>query len=135
MKNILLPLLLSLTSHADIYIEPFGTSYHWDRDKKRNETNQYLGAGYRYEKYEFGVATFINSFKHRSNIVYVGYKEPICEYMSLYADIGYVTGYKRYNVLGAVGAYLEYKDIYLKTSINHKYLGVTVGYVFRIKDD
>lgn len=123
-------LLLTSFAFADIAIEPFGTSYHWDRDKNRNENNKYLGVVYRYGQYDFGVATFENSHYERSNTAYIGYRQPINEHVGIFGAVGYVTGYN-YKILGAVGVYVEYENIYIKASFNHKYMGTTIGYVFK----
>ena len=123
--------LLILTSFlfADIAIEPWGTSYHYDRDRNYNEDNKYISITYRYDQYDFGVATFDNSHNNRSNYAYVGYRKPINKYLGVFMSAGIITGYN-YPVFGAVGVYAEYSNAYIKLSVNPRYLGTTIGYIF-----
>ena len=125
--------LLLLTSFvfADIAVEPFGAVYHWDRDKDYNENIKYVSVAYRYEQFDIGVATFENSHYRRSNFAYVGYRHPINEYFGVFVNAGYVTGYNNTNILGGAGVYGEYKNTYIKLTANPKYMGATVGYIFK----
>lgn len=122
-------------SKADgIAIEPFATSYHFDRDRDYNEEHKYLGLVYRYDKFEFGIATMENSFNKKSNSFYVGFREPIYKEddveIGFFVDGGYKTGYKT-NLLFFGGLYTEYKDFYIKLAVSPRLLGATAGYVFR----
>lgn len=131
MKKLLILGMLATGLYADIAVEPWGTAYHWNRDKNYNESNQYVGVVYRYQQYDLGVTTFINSHNDRSNSIYVGYREPISEYVNMVGGVGYVSGYEKFNIIGGVGFDVTYEDTYLKLAVNPKYMGITVGYIFR----
>ena len=127
-KYMLIGLLLSFlnlsqAAEHSIAIEPFLQSYHWDRDKGYNETHKHVGLVYRYDQFELGVATMINSHDIRSNSVYIGYREKLYETEDLelgfFMDGGYRSGYHK-KVLGYVGLYSEYKDFYIKVAANQK---------------
>ena len=130
--------LLLLTSFlfADIAIEPYATSYHFDRDKGYNENHKYLGLVYRYQKYEVGVATMENSHNRRSNSVYVGYRQDLykTDIMELGGnnDVGYRTGYNRKLLLFG-GLYVEHENMYVKIAVGTKLVAGTVGYIFRFE--
>lgn len=127
-------LLLSNFLWADFAIEPYAVSYHYDRDKDYNEEHKYVSAVYRYDNFEFGVATMENSHYERSNSVYVGYLQPIYEendfMIGVFADVGYRTGYDQAFLLYG-GVHTEYKNIYIKTVILPTFVGATIGYRFK----
>ena len=124
-------ILSSTVLQADIAIEPLGTSYHWDRDKDYNENNEYIGIVYRYDQYDFTLATFKNSRYDRSNIASVGYRHMFNENFGAFASVGYVTGYSNFYIFPAAGLYVEYEDFYVKLSANQWFAGIGVGYIFR----
>ncbi len=127
-------LLLTTFVFADIAIEPFAKTYHFDRDKDYNENHQYLGLVYRYDQFDFGVATYINSHDERTKAAYVGYRQPMYQdevEVGLFADIGYKDGYDDNHVLIYGGLYIEYKDFYTKIAVNGDMIGATIGYVFK----
>ena len=127
--------LLLLTSFlfADVAIEPFVKTYHWDRDEGYNENHEYLAITYRHEQWDFSVATYINSRENRSNDAYVGYRHIMYDEdvkLGLFGAVGYRSGYTRH--LGVyAGLYGEYKDVYVKWAINTKLTAITVGYIIR----
>ena len=132
--KILILLLAPLLIFSDIAIEPYAASYHFDRDKDYNEDHKYIGLVYRYDQYEIGVSTFKNSHYKRTNSFYAGYRQPVYEYndveFGIWGDIGYQTGYNR-KLLIYGGLYGEYENIYIKLAGNSKFIGATVGYVFK----
>lgn len=133
-SNILKSIVL-LTSlvFSDIAIEPYAKSYHFDRDKKYNENHKYIGAVYRKDSWDFGVATYINSHNNRSNDAYIGYRYLLYEdniKLGVFGLVGYRSGY-RTKLLGYGGLYSEYEDFYIKLAINHKLTAVTLGYIIR----
>ncbi len=133
MKKIILGLLLSSLVFADIGVEFFGTSYHFNRDKDYNENNKYLGLVYKFENFEIGTATYENSHYERSYDIYGGYRQPLYEEenteFGIFADIGYRSGYDNH-VLFYGGLYAEYMNVYAKLAGNDSMLGLVVGYNF-----
>ncbi len=128
--------LLLLTSFlfADIAIEPFGTVYHFDREKDYNENNKYVGITYRYDQFEFGVATYENSHYERTKTAFVGYREPLYQEaveLGIFADIGYKDGYDNNHILFYGGVYAEYENFYTKVAVNNNMVACTIGYVFK----
>ena len=147
MKHKLKLMLLVLATtglSADIAIEPFAATYHWDRDKEWNEgsNHQYIGVSYIFDSvktntgnFEVGAATYINSHDERTKALYVGYRQPLYKEgnvdLGIFADIGYRDGYgEDSNILIYGGAYARYYDFYLKLAGNSEMVGVNVGYIF-----
>ena len=134
MRNVLLLIALTLGLSADIGVEFFGKSYHFNRDREYNEDQKYLGLVYRPNdtNFEIGVSTFENSHYERSNAVYIGYQQPLYEAdnteFGIFADVGYQSGYDGKPMLFYGGVYGEYKNIYMKLTGTDKLIAVTFGY-------
>ena len=126
-------LVIPATLTADIAIEPFGTVYHFDREKDYNENSQYVGITYRHEQFELGVATYINSHDERTKTAFVGYRQPLYKEeveLGIFADIGYKDGYDNNHILFYGGVYAEYENFYTKIAVNDSMVACVVGYNF-----
>lgn len=119
---------------ADVAIEPYAVTHHFNPSPDTNENHNYFGLVYRYDKFELGGFTMKNSHNAQTNAIYVGYRQDLYTYKKLelgvFGDIGYRTGYDT-NLLLYVGGYVEYSNLYIKIAANPSFIGGTIGYIFR----
>ena len=136
MNKLLLLLTLTLGLSADIGVEFFGTSYHFNREIDYNEEQKYFGVVWRPDdtNFEVGASTFENSYNERANALYVGYLQPLYKEeveLGIFADVGYyLQGYEDKPIMFYGGIYGEYKNVVLKIAGTDKLIAVTVGYEF-----
>ena len=105
-------------ARASDYVVYVPSVYHWDRDRDRNESNNFLG--YAHDRWTVG--TFKNSFGDRSYLA--GYHWPIIERVSVTA-FGAI-GYDEAPIMPMIG--LRYSTNYVFGEVNPVFamIGLTI---------